>query len=77
MIVDSTVEYNALRLAAREYSMGPHGIPELCLPREHNLIKFLQLNLMLFPQSRHVTSLISKRFLRSDLEICLCVLWLS
>jgi hypothetical protein len=28
MIVDSTVEYNALRLAAHEYSMGPHALPE-------------------------------------------------
>ena len=32
MIVDSTVEYNAICLAAHEYSMGPHGMPELCLP---------------------------------------------
>jgi hypothetical protein len=47
-IVDSTVEYNALRLAAHEFRMGRHGIPELCLPREHNMVKFFKLNFMLF-----------------------------
>jgi hypothetical protein len=67
-IVDSTVEYNALRLAAHEYSMGPHALPELCLPREHNLVKLFKLNFMLFSESRHVTSRISKRISRSDLE---------
>jgi hypothetical protein len=67
MIVDSTVEYNALRLAAHVYSMGPNGIPELCLPREHNLVKLFKLNFMLFSESRHVTSRISQRILRSDL----------
>ena len=66
-IVDSTVAYNALRLAAHEYSMGPHGIPELCLPREHNLVKLFKMNFMLFSQRWHVTFLISKRILRSDL----------
>ena len=40
IIVDSTVEYNTLRLAAHEYSIGPSALPELCLPREHNLVKF-------------------------------------
>jgi hypothetical protein len=53
-IVDSTVEYNALHLAAHEYSMGPHGIPQLCLPREHNLVKLFKLNFMLFSESRHL-----------------------
>ena len=66
-IVDSSVEYNALRLAAHEYSMGPHALPHLCLSREHNLVKLLKLNFMLFLESRHVTSKISKRILRSDL----------
>ena len=32
MIVDSTMEYNALRLAAHEFMMGPHAIPQLSLP---------------------------------------------
>ena len=64
MIMNSTVEYNVLCLAAHEYSMGPHGIPELCLSREHNLVKLLKINFMLFSQSRHVTSLISNRILR-------------
>ena len=67
MIVDNTVEYNALRLAAHEYSMGPHRSPELCLSREHNLVTLFKLNLMLFSQSRHVTSTISERILRSEL----------
>ena len=66
-IVDSSVEYHALRLAAHEFRMGPHALPELCLPREHNLVKLFKLNLMLFSQSRHVTSTISKRILRSEL----------
>ena len=66
-IVDSRVEYNALRLAAHEFRMGPHGMPELCLPREHNLVKLFKINLMLFSHSRHVTSKISNKILRSDL----------
>jgi hypothetical protein len=66
-IVDSIVEYNALRLAVIEYSMGPHRIPELCLPREHNLVKLFKLNFMLFSESRHVTSKIFQRILRPDL----------
>jgi hypothetical protein len=53
--VNSTVEYNALYLAAHEYSMSPHALPELCLPREHNLVKLFKLNFMLFLKSRHVT----------------------
>jgi hypothetical protein len=48
--------------------MGPYGIPHLCLPREHNLVKLFKLNFMLFSESRHVTSKISKRILRSDLD---------
>ena len=48
MIVDSIVEYNALRLAAHEYSMGPHALPQLCLPREHDVVKLIKLNFMLF-----------------------------
>jgi hypothetical protein len=56
IIVDNIVEYNALRLAAHEYSMGPHALPELYLPREHNLVKLFKLNFMLFSKSRHVTS---------------------
>ena len=67
-IVDSTVEYNALRLAAHEFRMGPHALPEFCLPREHNLVKLFKINLMLFSQSRHVTSHISKRIMRSELK---------
>jgi hypothetical protein len=67
MIVDSTMEYNALRLAAHVYSMGPNGIPELCLPHEHNLVKLFKLNFLLFLESRHITSRISQRILRSDL----------
>ena len=59
LIVDSSVEYNALRLAAHEYSTGPHALPELCLPSEHNLVKLFKLNFMLFSQSRHVTTKIS------------------
>ena len=47
-IVDSRVEYNALRLAAHEFRMGAHALPQLCLPRDHNLVKLLKLNLMLF-----------------------------
>ena len=66
-IVDSTVEYNALRLAAHEFRMGPHALPQLCLPREHNLVKLFKLNLMLFSHSRHVTTKISERILRSEL----------
>jgi hypothetical protein len=66
-IVDSTVEYNALRLAAHEYSMGKHGIPQLCLSREHNLVKLFKLNFILFSESRHVTSRIFQRILRSEL----------
>jgi hypothetical protein len=66
-IVDSSVEYHALRLAAHEFTMGPHALPALCLPREHNLVKLFKLNLMLFSQSRHVTSKISKRILLSEL----------
>ena len=77
LIVDSSVEYNALRLAAHEFKMGPHALPMLCLPREHNLVKLFKLNFMLFSQSRHVTTTISERILRSDLGDCLCVLWLS
>ena len=67
MIVDSTVESNALCLAAHKYSMGPHALPQLCLPREHDLVKLFKLNFMLFSQSRHVTSKIFKKILRSDL----------
>ena len=67
MIMDSTVEYNALRLATHEYSMGLHALPQLCLPREHDLVKLFKLNFMLFSQSRHVTSKIFKKILRSDL----------
>jgi hypothetical protein len=67
-IVDSTVEYNALRLAAHEFKMGPYGIPELCLPREHNLVKLFKLNFKLFYESRHVTSNLSQRILRSELR---------
>jgi hypothetical protein len=77
MIVDSTVEYNALRLAAHEYSMGPHGIPELYLPRKHNLVKMFKLNFMLFSESRHITSRISQRILRSDLGDLSLWFWLS
>jgi hypothetical protein len=58
-IVDSMVEYNVLRLAAHEFRMGLHGIPQLCLPREHNLVKLFKLNFMLFSQSRHATLRIS------------------
>ena len=68
MIVDKIVEYNALRLAAHEYDMGPHGFPQSCLPREHNLVKLFQLNLMLFSQSRHVSMQLPWRILLSDLE---------
>ncbi len=68
-IVDCTVEFNALRLAAHEFRMGPHALPEICyLPREHNLVKLFKINLMLFSQSRHITSQISKRILRSELK---------
>ena len=66
-IVDSSVEYNALRLAAHEYSMGPHALPQLCLPREHNLVKLFKLNFMLFSQSRNLNPKNSKSILRSDL----------
>ena len=76
-IVDNSVEYNALRLAAHEFRMGPHALPKLCLPREHNLVKLFKLNLMLFSHSRHVTSTISEGILRSELGDCLCVIWLS
>jgi hypothetical protein len=65
--VNSSVEYNALCLAAHKYSMGPHAFPELCLPRKHNLVILFKLNFMLFSKSRHVTSKFSKRILRSDL----------
>jgi hypothetical protein len=61
------VEYNVLRLETHEYSMGPHAFPELCLSREHNLVKLFKLNFMLFSKSRHITLKISKRILRSDL----------
>jgi hypothetical protein len=61
------VEYNALRLAAHEFRMGPHGIPQLYLPREHNVVKLFKLNFMLFSESRHVTTRISQRILRSEL----------
>jgi hypothetical protein len=47
--------------------MGPHGIPELCLLREHNLVKLFKLNFMLFSKIWHVTSRISQRILRSEL----------
>jgi hypothetical protein len=66
-IVDSTVKYNALRLAAHEFRMGPHGIPELCLSHEHNMVKLFKLNFMLFSESRHVTSNLFQRILRSEL----------
>jgi hypothetical protein len=68
MIVDSSVEYNALRLAAHEYSMSPHALLQLCLPREDNLVKLFKLNFMLFSKSRHVTSKLSRRIRMSDLE---------
>ena len=64
-IVDSSVEYNALCLAAHEFRMDPHALPEW-LSREHNLIKNFKLNLMLFSQSRHVTLTISDRILRLE-----------
>jgi hypothetical protein len=67
MIMDSIVEYNAFRLAAHEYSLGPHALPELCLLRKHNDVKVFKLNFMLFSKSRHVTIKISKRILKSDL----------
>jgi hypothetical protein len=55
-IVDSIVEYNALRLAAHEFRMGPHGIPQLYLPHEHNLVKFfkLKLNVVFRVPARHL-----------------------
>ena len=65
--MDSIVEYNALRLAAHEYSMAPHALSQLCLPREHHIIKLCKMNFILFLQSRHVSSKISNRILRSDL----------
>jgi hypothetical protein len=43
-IVDKDVEYNALRLAQHEYSMGLNGVPRVCLIREHNLIHQFQIN---------------------------------
>ena len=48
--------------------MGPNALPMLCLPRKHNLVKLFQLNFMLFSQSRHATSTISRRILMSDLK---------
>jgi hypothetical protein len=67
-IVDRSVEYNPLRLAQHDYSMCPNALLRLCLPHEHNLVKFFQLNFMLFSLSRHVTSKISKRIIMSDLR---------
>jgi hypothetical protein len=60
------VEYNALRLAQHE-SMGPNGVPRVCLIREHNFIHQFQMNSLWFSHSRHVTSKISRRILMSDL----------
>jgi hypothetical protein len=65
--VDSSVKYNYLLLATHEYSMDSHALPELYLPREHNLVKLFKLNFMLFSKSRHVTSKISNKILWSDL----------
>ena len=44
-----------------------NGIPELCLPREHNLVKLFKLNFMLFSEeARHVMPREFRRgFLRS------------
>ena len=65
--MDKSVEYNALRLAQYEYAMCPHEVKWACLPREHNLIRQFQLNMMWFSRSRHVSSTISRRILMSNL----------
>ena len=36
MIVDKSVEYNALCLAQYEYAMCPNDVIRVCLPCEHN-----------------------------------------
>ena len=81
------MEYNALCLAQYEYAMYPHEVKLACLPREHNLIRQFQLNMMWFSCSRHVNSTISRRILildlgdlslwklaklRGELEMCWC-----
>jgi hypothetical protein len=66
-IMDKNMEYNALRLAQHEYSMGPNGVRRVYLIRKHNLIHQFQINLMWFSQSRHVSSKISRRIFMSDL----------
>ena len=67
-IVDKNVKYNALRLAQYEYAMCPNEVKWVYLPREHNLIRQFQLNLMWFSHSRHVSSKILRRILMSDLR---------
>ena len=67
MIVNKSVEYNALRLAQHEYCMGRIGVLRVCLIREHNLIHQFQMNSFWFSHSRHVTSKIPTRILISDL----------
>jgi hypothetical protein len=67
MIVDKSVEYNALRLAQHEYAMGPNVDLRVCFPREHNFITQFQMNLMWFSQSRHVSSNFLWKILMSDL----------
>ena len=67
MIVDKNVEYNALRLAQYEYAMCLNEVKWVCLPREHNLIRRFQLNLMWLSRSRPFSSKISQRILMSNL----------
>ena len=66
-LVDSTLEYNALRSAQHEYAMDPNVAIWACFPREHNLITQFQMNLMSFLQSRYITSNFLQRILTLDL----------
>ena len=65
--MDKNVEYNALRLAQHEYAMGPNVDLRVSLPREHNLITRVQMNLMWFSQSQHVSLKILWKILMSNL----------
>ena len=67
MIVDNTMEYDALCLVAHEYFMDPYALPQLCLPRKHNLVKLFKFNFMLLSKNWHITSKNSQRIPRSNL----------
>ena len=68
VVVDKSIEYNALCLAEYNCAMWPNDWGRRYMSREYNIVTQFRENMMWFSKSRHVTTRVSRRILRARLE---------